>query len=49
MVGAAVGALLGGIGSGMATAAGVGIGDEFVREVEAMMEARELGAVRAGR
>jgi uncharacterized membrane protein len=38
MVGAAVGSLLGGIGTGIATAAGVGISDEFVREIEAMMK-----------
>ena len=38
-VGAAVGALLGGIGTGIATAR-LGIDDEFVREVEAMMKPR---------
>jgi uncharacterized membrane protein len=36
LVGAAVGAVLGGAGS--AVAAGVGIGDDFVHEVEAMMK-----------
>src|SRR5262245_8594783 len=36
LAGAAIGAALGGAGS--ATAAGVGIGDDFIREVEAMMK-----------
>jgi uncharacterized membrane protein len=36
LVGAAVGAMLGGAGS--AAAAGIGIGDDFVHEVEAMMK-----------
>lgn len=36
LAGAAVGAVLGGAGS--AAAAGVGIGDDFVRDVEAMMK-----------
>jgi uncharacterized membrane protein len=36
LAGAAIGAVLGGAGS--ATAAGVGIGDDFVRDVEAMMK-----------
>jgi uncharacterized membrane protein len=38
MLGAAVGALLAGIGTGIATAAGIGISEEFVREVEAMLK-----------
>ena len=37
LVGAAVGALLGGAGSGVA-ASTVGIGDDFVREIEGMMK-----------
>ena len=36
LIGAAVGALVGGAGTGVAAA--VGIGDDFVREVEAMMK-----------
>src|SRR5262245_15125252 len=36
LAGAAVGAALGGVGSAVAT--GAGIGDDFVREVEAMMK-----------
>ena len=38
LTGAAVGAILGGVGTGVAKAATLGIGDDFVREVEAMMK-----------
>ena len=38
LAGAAVGAALAGVGTGMAKAGEVGIGDDFVREVEKMMK-----------
>jgi len=38
LTGAAVGAMVGGVGTGVGKAASLGIGDDFVREVEDMMK-----------
>ena len=47
LTGAAVGALLGGAGTAAVVAA-VGIGDDFVREVEGLMQARDMSSVGPG-
>src|SRR5262249_4784511 len=38
LTGATIGAALGGVGTGLAKAASLGIGDDFVRDVEKMMK-----------